>query len=65
MSYEYIIEMICDWRSFSHKVEKLTDIFGWYEKHKDIKLGKETRKTVESILDAIKKKLEELDKEAE
>ena len=65
MPYEYIIEMICDWWSFSHKVGKLNEIFDWYKKHKDMQLSDKTRKTVESILDKIKNKLEELDKEAE
>lgn len=65
MPYEYIIEMICDWWSFSHKVGKLTEIFDWYKKHKDMQLSDKTRKTVEDILDKIKNKIEELEKEAE
>ena len=62
MPYEYIIEMICDWWSFSWKLGKLDSIFDWYEKHKDMQLGPKTRKTVESILEQIR---EELTKEDE
>ena len=58
MPFEYIIEMICDWWSFSWKTGNLTEIFDWYEKHKDMKLNPETRKTVEDILAKMKQKLE-------
>lgn len=58
MPMEYIIEMICDWWSFSWKTGKLTEIFDWYEKHKDMKLNPETRKTVEDIFAKMKQKLE-------
>lgn len=60
MPYFYIIEMICDWWSFSWKKDNLYEIFDWYENHKDMKLSDATRKTVESVLNRIK---EELDKE--
>ena len=47
----YIIEMICDWWSFSWKQENLYEIFKWYEERKDyIKLSNYTRKKVEDIL---------------
>ena len=47
----YIIEMICDWWSFSWKQENLNEIFKWYEERKDyIKLSSYTRQKVESIL---------------
>ena len=60
MEVPYIFEMICDWWSFSWKKGDLTEIFSWYDKHKDyIRLGTKTRKLVETILDAIKAKLEE------
>lgn len=60
MPYKYIIEMICDWWSFSWKNDDLTEIFSWYEKHsKYIKLAPKTRKTVETILNKIREKLEE------
>lgn len=60
MPYHYIIEMICDWWSFSWASGNLYEIFDWYEKHKDhMQLGKRTRITVETMLDRIKKKLVE------
>lgn len=47
----YIIEMICDWWSFSWKNNNLTEIFDWYDKHKDyMKLSQYTRNKVEEIL---------------
>jgi hypothetical protein len=59
MPYKYIIEMICDWWSFSWKTGKLTEIFEWYEEHKDhIKLAPKTRATVESVLHSIEDVLE-------
>lgn len=62
MPYRYIIEMICDWWSFSWKNEKLNEIFDWYEQHKDrMILADRTRKTVEDILEKIREKLEELE----
>lgn len=60
MPKEYIIEMICDWWSFSWKTGKLDEIFKWYEAHKDMQLGKETRKTVENILDLMAEKLKDI-----
>lgn len=58
---EYIIEMICDWWSFSWKSGNLFEIFDWYEKHKDhIKLSDFSRQKVESILELMR---EELNKE--
>ena len=59
----YIIEMICDWLSFSIGKGDMYEIFKWYDEHKDhIKLSNKTRKTVEDILAKIR---EELDKEKE
>lgn len=61
MDYVYILEMICDWWSFSWSKGNLNEIFSWYEQHKDyMKLGTKTRETVENILADIKKKLEEV-----
>lgn len=61
MSDVYIVEMICDWWSFSWRKGDLTEIFKWYDEHKDyIKLSESTRKKVEDILDKIKNKLEEV-----
>lgn len=58
MPYNYIIEMICDWWAFSWANEDLTEIFKWYEQHKDyMKLSPKTRTVVEDILGKIKEKL--------
>lgn len=55
----YIIEMICDWWSFSWKKDNLNEIFEWYEKRKSyIKLSDSTREKVENILNEIKEKLQ-------
>ncbi len=60
MPYEYIIEMICDWWSFSWKKGNLYEIFDWYDERKEhIMLNDETRKQVEDILATIKAKLKE------
>ena len=60
MPYCYILEMICDWWAFNWKKGDLTEIFKWYDAHKDyMKLSTKTRKTVEDILGKIKVKLEE------
>lgn len=58
MPYRYVIEMICDWWSFSFKSGNLEEIFDWYEKHKGMKLHPDTRKLVEDILGKIRKELE-------
>jgi len=59
MPYNYILEMVCDWWAFSWKSGNLTEIFKWYDEHKNyMKLSDKTRKTVESILGKIKDKLE-------
>lgn len=58
MEHVYIVEMICDWWSFSWmkyretlNPESLQDIFKWYDDHKDtMKLSDKTRDTVEDIL---------------
>lgn len=58
MPYECIIEMICDWWSFSWRCGDLFQIFDWYEEHKKkIKLSKRTRDTVEDILDKLQAKI--------
>lgn len=59
MPIGYIVEMICDWWSFSWQTENLSTIFDWYAEHKDtMKLHKDTRIMVEDILGRIKEKLE-------
>ena len=61
MPYCYVLEMICDWWSFSWQSGNLYEIFKWYEEHsKYIKLAQTTKITVEYILDNMKKKLQAL-----
>lgn len=56
--YDYIIEMICDWWSFSWQKGDLSEVFTWYDEHSAyIKLAPKTRKTVEDILWAIRERL--------
>lgn len=58
MPYEYIVEMICDWWSFSWQKGNLFEVFVWYNEHRDyIKLHPDTRKTVENILDQMRERL--------
>lgn len=60
MPEEYIIEMLCDHWSFSHRQGKLDEIFKWYEKHKKTMiLHKNTKQRYEELLAAIKKALKE------
>ena len=56
MDYQYIIEMICDWWSFSWKSGNLLEIFDWYEKAHML-LSDNTRRTVEHILSMMEDKL--------
>lgn len=54
MEYPYIIEMICDWWSFSWAEDSLFDIFDWYQDHKKyMRMSKKTKATVEDILDKL------------
>ena len=51
----YIFEMICDWWSFSWRKEDLTEIFNWWDEHKDyIRMHKKSRKVLEYILKEMK-----------
>lgn len=60
MPYNYILEMICDWWSFSWKTGNLYEIFDWYDERKDyMKLSDKTQKIVENILEKIKWKLDD------
>ena len=62
MPYIYVVEMICDWWSFSWTKGNLNEIFGWYEDRKNyMKLSDNTRRSVEYILGKMKDKLEEKD----
>lgn len=57
--YKYVIEMICDWWSFSWKTGNLYEIFDWYDVHKKhMILSEHTRELVEEILKSIKEKLD-------
>ena len=61
MPYVFIIEMICDWWSFSWKTNNLQEIFSWYDKNKKgILLSDKTRNTLESILENMQRKLDEV-----
>ena len=56
--YNYIIEMICDWWSFSYYNGDLSLIFSWYKEHKDyIKLNGYSRVIIERILQRMYVKL--------
>ena len=60
MPYNYILEMICDWLSFSMANGNLGGTIGWYNEHKDyMKLSDKTRMAVEDILGKIQKKVSE------
>lgn len=62
MPDKYVVEMICDWLSFSIAKGDLREILKWYEERKDhIKLSDITRETVEGILAKIQEKLSESD----
>lgn len=59
MPYEYIIEMVMDWWSFSWKANDLYEIFNWYEENKSkILLHPETLNKVNHILELMKKRLD-------
>ena len=61
MPINYMIEMICDWWSFSWSKGDLMEIFKWYEERKNyIKLSEMTRGEVESILNLMKEKLSDV-----
>ena len=60
MPDNYIIEMICDWMSFSIAKGDLNELFNWYKpRSKYIKISDYTRIRVDDILQRIK---EEIDK---
>ena len=58
MPYDYVVEMICDWWSFSFAKGNLMEIFDWYEQHKDMMLHENTRKLAEDFLKRIREELE-------
>ena len=62
MPLQYVVEMVCDWWSFSFKKGDLREVFKWYDAHKEtMLLHPNSKKKVEQILDAIDKKLKELE----
>lgn len=59
--YLYIIEMICDWWSFSWSKDNLFEIFSWYSDNiKYIRFSIYTENTVNHILNLIHDRLLEL-----
>ena len=61
MDFAYVVEMICDWWSFSWTKGDLYELFSWYEVNKPkMLLHKTTLVLVEDILSQIKEKLDEL-----
>ncbi|MDY4815011.1 MAG: DUF5662 family protein [Turicibacter bilis] len=59
MPMNYIIEMICDWWSFSWTDGNLFEIFDWYEDNKkNMDLSDVTRTIVEGMLNQIREILE-------
>lgn len=55
----YILEMVCDWMSFSINKGNLNEIFKWYEKAKEKQImHPNSRKKVERLLEEIKKAIE-------
>ena len=61
----YTLEMVCDWWAFSWAKGDLTEIFKWYDEHKDnMILHAETRKKIDILLGAIREYTDELEVEA-
>lgn len=57
--HNYIIEMICDWWSFSWAKGDLTEIFKWYDEHEDyMRITETTRYTIEQIFKRMKEKIQ-------
>ena len=57
----YIIEMICDWWSFSWRSGDLYEIFNWYAKHRDgMQMNDTSRIIVEDILNNMRTKVDDI-----
>ena len=55
----YILEMVCDWWSFSWDKGNLFEIFDWYEVHKNlIQMHPKSREKVEKMLGELKNVLQ-------
>lgn len=64
MPSNYILEMVCDWWAFSWAKGDLTEIFKWYDEHKDnMILHTETRKKIDILLGAIREYTDEAEDE--
>lgn len=60
----YILEMVCDWWSFSWRKGDLYEIFNWWNEHEqEILLGEKTREKVMKLLNLIAENLSEGDGE--
>lgn len=60
----FIIEMVCDWWSFSWNKGNLFEIFTWYENRKNhIMLHDESRDKLEKVLLRMEEKLHQIQKE--
>ena len=65
MPYNYVVEMVCDWWSFSWmefwktgEEEQLLGVFAWYDDNKhSMKLSNATRYEVEYLLDSLRQSL--------
>jgi hypothetical protein len=56
MPYDYVIEMVCDWFSFSLKSGKIDEIFDFYlERKSHIIMHRESRRFLEALLDEMEK----------
>ena len=56
MSYDYIIEMICDWYSFSFFKNDETEIVRWYKKSRDRMIfAPKTLAIIDKIIDRLEK----------
>ena len=59
---EYIIEMVCDWWSFSFSKGNLNEIFDWYREHRaGMTMSYVSLEQVDNIINLIKSKLIELE----
>jgi hypothetical protein len=61
---KYVIEMICDWWSFSWKTGNLSEIFKWYEERRRyFQFSVKSRMKIEKILFQMEEKLKEMEDE--
>ena len=55
MPKKYIVEMVCDWWSFSIRDNNYGDVLDWYKENKpNILISENTQKFTEKLLDIIK-----------